>query len=66
MGRVHQLALERLQARDVGPLPVIENSASIDEELGTVVEDFISDKVAHFEPPQPGFIVPLSVFDLVL
>ena len=63
---MHELALERFQTRYVRPLPVIENSASIDEELGTVVEDFISDKVAHFEPPQPGFIVPLSVFDLVL
>lgn len=66
MGRVHQLALERLQARDVGPLPFVENSTSIDEELGTVVEDFISEKVVYFESPQPCFIVPLDVFDLVL
>jgi hypothetical protein len=40
---VHQLALEALQAGDVGPFPVVKNATCIDEELRTVVEDLVGD-----------------------
>lgn len=66
MRRVHQLALEALQTGNIGPFPIIQNATCVDEELRTVVEDLIGDQVAHLEAPQPGWVVPLDMFDLML
>ena len=65
IGRMHQLALEVMQSRNIGPLPVVQHTTSIDEELGTVVEYFISSKIPYSASPQTGFVVPFHMLQTV-
>jgi len=64
-GRVHQLALEVAQARDVGPLPVVQDAARVDEELGGVVLDLARREIPDLEAPHARVVVPLGALDLV-
>lgn len=64
--RVHQLALEVAKAGDVGPFEVVEDAASIDEELGLVVKNVTGLEVFDLEFPDTCSLVPFGAFNLGL
>lgn len=56
--RMQQLALEVTNPRNVGPFPIIQDTARIYEKLGTVVCSLTGLEIIDFQAPDSSFIVP--------
>jgi hypothetical protein len=63
---VHELALVVLDTRNIRPLEVVQDTSRIDEELGLIIDDSSSSKIADPQLPHAFRCIPLRVFDLVL
>lgn len=63
---MHELALVILDTWNVGPLEVVQNTASVDEELRFIINDGVCSNIADPELPNALRGVPLSMFDPVL
>lgn len=63
---MHQLTLIVLDARNIGPFKVVQNSTRIDEELCLIIDNIPSRQVSYLELPDAFRCVPLGIFDLVL
>jgi hypothetical protein len=61
---MYQFPFEAVQALDIRPLPIIQNSARIDENVSMMVfNDSITlrrDVARNLNPPKPGIFVPLG------
>jgi hypothetical protein len=63
---MHELAFVVLDARNFGPLEIVQNAAGIDEELRFIIDNSICGKIADPELPHAFRCVPLRMFDLML
>ena len=62
---MHHLAPEAAQARDVGPLGLVELAARRDEHVGGVVYVLARREVGHLDAPELALVVPRAMLHLV-
>lgn len=63
--RMHELARKALQTGNIWPLPAVQDTSSVDEELSGVVNKFVGVQVSNSEPPDAMIVIPFCTLDLV-
>ena len=63
---MHQFALEVVQAWNVWPTPLIQDTSSIDQNIAGLFDCIATDKVSTLYNPFPRFIFPLCTVYLAL
>lgn len=61
---MYQFPLKAVQAFDIRPFPIIQDTASVDENVSMMIlNDSITlrrDVARNLDPPMPGMVVPLG------
>lgn len=66
VGAVQQLPLKVLESCNLWPLPIVQDSGTIDENITSVLRDVASCGVADTNRPFTCLVVPLSMFHLLI